>query len=552
MSPAWGSTGGSPLSRAVRPSRGVLVAYACASIIGALIAVPPGSRLLTVALACALPTAAGVVVLFGCVRAVAAVRGSRPLVTIGELIGCAIAAGTVRGTVLFLVETRAGLQPGAPAAQIVSSALSATVWVVIAALVFDSNRIYRERYRAMVLQRALSARAEGSAPHDRELLPAVAEMKAALVGVAEGVTDDPTPEQLRAVSSAIRLEIEERLRPLSHRLWFGHDEHEPQPRWTRLMRDGLAAFTVPAAFVVCAWAVASFVGGIALFGFERGMAAALMSAAVLAIALAIGKWAVGRRPGPAAGVAACLLASVATVVVPDRLLQLAGVSSELDWARPLPYLIMVAPGLLIGGSAAVRLASADRDVVLAIAGRQPGSIPSASENRQAAAFLHNSLQSELVGLAMQLDAAAEAGEASEATAALERLHGLLARSVSDDFAALRSDPAQRLRQAAEAWRGICDIEVDLDPAAAADGRLPAAVQVCEELMANAVRHGGATKAEVRLHALADGLEVSLTSDQGPPEVGEPGLGTGFMAGVGASACEVDQAGGRTRLRTVIR
>jgi signal transduction histidine kinase len=132
-----------------------------------------------------------------------------------------------------------------------------------------------------------------------------------------------------------------------------------------------------------------------------------------------------------------------------------------------------------------------------------------SNRKQLASYLHNSLQSELVGISMQLDAASSAADEAAAKQAMERLHSTLTRSIQTGFQQSLDSPADRLAQVANSWIGIADLSLELPEFDTLDLADQAnLVQLCEELISNSVRLGAATRIE--LIGSSDPISYKLT------------------------------------------
>jgi signal transduction histidine kinase len=80
------------------------------------------------------------------------------------------------------------------------------------------------------------------------------------------------------------------------------------------------------------------------------------------------------------------------------------------------------------------------------------------------------------------------------------------------------------------WKGLAEISVvgALDELAAD----PACVQVVEELVANAVRHGGARRVEVIVERDGPDCMITVADDGQALGEGRPGLGTSLLERVG--------------------
>lgn len=458
-----------------------------------------------------------------------------------------VGTGAVRAVGLLSVASALGVAPPAGAALlIVNSIVSAIVWLGLGGLIVSSRDAYRARY-AELLARGARVNRDGYPLMDWDSLPDVQRMKSTLHSVVLSTVGQPSAEELARASAALREEIESNLRPLSRRLWFGDPEEVPHVRWTYTLRDAVAGFTVPVVPITVLWLVGSVVGGASLLGPLRGVLAAVLSAIVLAVMLGFWRRVVGRRPGVLTGSAAVVTSAFAPILIADATLRALGFESSLLWTNGLLVLLPTALlGILLAG-AAIALADADRMTVLAVAGQRPrGDVVRGIDTGEASTYVHNSLQSELTGIAMQLEAAARSSDGAAARSALERAQSLLGRSINEDFASFQEDPIARADRVSRAWTGICSVTVRVAPEAHADPRLALAVRSGEELISNAVRHSGAQRVHLDISRVGASLEVTCDSDTVGDPHGAPGLGAHLLAATSTSGVSTARAGNGTR------
>lgn len=527
---------------AVRPSPAVIAVYAIASLIGGLISVASASGDAWLKVLLAGSVTAAVVVLLMVANAVPWRRlADQPVTSSAVFIGIAGAVGTLRGVVFVELAGVWGIRLSSDnATQVVNSAVSAIVWLTLAGLVIGGRDRYRGRYRALLMQ--------GDADVDWDQHPSVEQVKRNL-GTALSTSDASIPVDPGEVADAIRREIDTNIRPLSHRLWFGTEEEEPRSRLIPLVRDALTSWTVPTRVVAIAWFLTAILGAARWLGFEQGVMASVVSTLLIVVVIvAIGRWTPSR---PLWRVSALAFGSIVVVIATDGVLRLLEFPSRLYVDTGSLVLLPVTVLALVLVSAAISLIESDRRTILEVAERESREI---ATSRRQSAFLHNSLQSELTGMALQLDEAARTGSADEARVALERVHALLARSISDDFADFLENPRERTDRIIDGWRGICEVSIDLDPAALGDPRLRVAVQAIEEIIANAVRHGGASAIGVRVLVESRGLVVSGESNAHVVDgrvSGGVGLGSHVLATIAPEGVVLESADSGSRMELVI-
>lgn len=147
------------------------------------------------------------------------------------------------------------------------------------------------------------------------------------------------------------------------------------------------------------------------------------------------------------------------------------------------------------------------------------------ERHRIAREFHDTLEQDLAGITLRLDAAAHRTADERSRTVLEEQRGLIARLQSEthDFLWDLRDPARHDGSLVESLasqtaylQSLTDVPIRLD--AAADlPRVPPLVQyqllrIVREAVSNAVRHGDPTGIDLRLRASAAGLSLSVADD----------------------------------------
>jgi hypothetical protein len=458
-----------------------------------------------------------------------------------RIVLIALAIGLVRGVALVLaVLLFSGSLESSFILRIMSSGLSAVIWIAGVSWVIASLSIYRHRYIELVAQFS----ADRPSPNLDEN-PDLDAMKSHLSGATAEQTADPSDEAMRRAAEIVRWEVDNRVRPLSHRLWFSPDAQPPHVRVGALLVDAIKEFPVPVWPVTLLWFVVALVGAPVIFGMQQGIASAAISSLLLALCLVISQAATRRWHTPWLG-PTCLALSVvvpiagAEILVPHVHSAHAGASAFV-----LFVFVPIALAALIITATAISLAQADREEILQIVQtrwREPE--PYASP--EVSSYLHNTVQSELTGLALQLERA-EVGSV-EAREAWERLVAISGRSMETDFQRQRESPQDRVVRLADSWRGIAEVTCEFAVSvSAADPRLVRVTQASAEITSNAVRHGGADR--INFSVQPDGGNLTLTARINATliEPAEPGLGGRWLANFSVTPVEVTPLANETLL-----
>ena len=147
---------------------------------------------------------------------------------------------------------------------------------------------------------------------------------------------------------------------------------------------------------------------------------------------------------------------------------------------------------------------------------------------ETASFLHNSVQSRLMAASLQLDLAAKQGDQARAADALDQARATLDMAATHS-PAIGSPPRARLDELALAWEGIAEVTIESPDALEPEAAWRMAVEAVEECVANAVRHGHASRVSVRCRQDGGAIEIDVDDDGfGPTGAEGAGLGSVWM------------------------
>ena len=528
----------------------VILIYAIASFIGALIAFSSSGKGIGLMVGTAVLVTAVAVVILLLLRIF--VSGSDDVNLLVFLL-LSLGVGVLRGVVMVAVAVPWGLIPEVNGTtQVVNSGVSAVVWLILAGLVLASRERYRHKYRSLLVQGAASAQSESLVDTDWDRNPAIVSMRENLAVHIGEVGAVPSVESLTLTSEAIRIEIEHNLRPLSHRLWFGSFDEYPHVRFTRLISDSVTYFRMPVWQICVTWLIGGFVGGPMLFGATRGIVATLISTLVLVGLLLTFRQLAQKYASLILGIGFLLVAGTVPLIVADLVLLAFGFESDFNVSSGLVFFLPIALIAIMLIGLAISLADSDRNAVLSVAQRYAiESVFGFTNSLEASTYIHNTLQSELTGVALQLKQAAESGDAELSRVAMQRAHEILNRSLTEDYANQRLDPRKHAEKVARAWRGICAVDIQMSTEVGRDARATAATQAVEELIANAVRHSGATEVAVTLEAVDAGVHITCRINRTWAENDQVGLGSRWFSTLSPRGIETEQIGGWTQMRLVI-
>lgn len=479
----------------------------------------------------------------------------------------AMGAGAARGVVLALLPGLYGLPTTTPIpVRIVSSAIIFGLWLVVIGAALGANDRYRSELSSLIgeiatheLQLRLVDDRESFA-HRSNAAARVAEasepISAALRPADTSQDYARTSQDYARTARLVQAAIEERIRPLSHELWFDRAPVIAAPRDPLGFARRVVSAPVPWRRAVPLMTALLLWNSLVGVGWPLGLFAGLAGSALVA-AIVITCTSLGRARRLPSNVAMYLL--LLLIPAPVELAIIEAVSGE---RLPTSFHILLAVGIplafLLGALASTVID--DRESTLrALRARidddvwdeHLGALHRRQVESDVGSFLHNTVQSRLVAASLQLQRAAAHDDHTIAEQALER-----AREALQMAAALSSpvghEPArERLEYLAVAWQGLADVTIALPDVLEPEGAWLLAAQAIDECVANAVRHGHARRVHVRCRLGDSALEVEIDDDGSiPPSEGAPGLGSDWMdqATKGRWARAVSSDGTRLTLR----
>lgn len=322
-----------------------------------------------------------------------------------------------------------------------------------------------------------------------------------------------------AAAGGLRDLAEGSVRDVSARLWTQAEREYPRLGITGIVRGIVRSEPFHPWVMAVVIVVGSGQSAIALFGWRVGTPLTVGSAAVAAVAMLIANAAMRRRPDRHAAIFLGVVLLLILGLGPTQMIResLIPGSAPPSWlvaqtVSLVAVIVMIsAVGAWVHGGQALRrsyLVEVDERHVRSMARARAVTVAT----RDVAQALHGTVQTKLI-------AAAVAGEhalASGDRVALQRAFDE-ARSVLEDLGAeMRSvgGIADEVALKVDLWDGLCDIHLHVDDLGAARADAEGVGRVVEEGIANAIRHGGATRLEVVVRATPDGAVEVVVDDDG--------------------------------------
>ena len=440
----------------------------------------------------------------------------------------ATAVGAIRGYLFYQTVDALDLNhPGELLNRILASTATTLFWLCIANILINFSRAFRSRYEQSLkkfIDRNLSVIPSllPSAQSATELTILQEELSKSLTGRVK----DGDAQNLHEVAELLKSKINLQLRPLSRRIWLRSLNEHPRIRYGQMFKDSINFLDFSKSIFISAILFLALLSNLSIRTLTESL---LRTATFLALVLVIISLSKTRLFTNNFLYLATI--GVVPVIASEYTALLFGYIGS--WTATL-LITLVAPTLIIVLSL-FNLSLRDHGLIIELLeSYEIHKIPNASKSfdvgeRHLASFLHNSLQSELLSIAGQLEEAAISNDREKSAEILQRVSSLINRSFIDDFQKFAESPLERLETVRKSWSGILEIEIDIPEAALAfPARDASLVQTIEEFAANSYRHGKATQISLIAVENSIGLHLTLKSNGNKKVSTKRGLGSEWL------------------------
>ncbi len=445
-----------------------------------------------------------------------------------------IFVGIVRGFGFFFLVDAFGLdQPTPLAIRILSSMITTCIWLTFSCALIESTASYSRQFSKLFGQTtmAVALRQAGKTQVDVDSLENIVALKQNLSHILDQASEKGlTTQGLLAAGAAVREQIEDLIRPLSHRLWFNERRNRTEIRPLGLIRDSIAQFSFVAPRFLFVWGALEFAALVSAYPTSRVLFGLALSLTLISGVTLIfrtvskGKFPVGSR----STIIFIAIVAFVPVSLADLVMPLFGFERMLFPISAATIVAPIALVVLLIVESCIALVERDRGLIRNLLETEIRESSDFNES-SLASYLHNSLQSELTGLAYRLEASADKPDSPASRETLEKLGALINRSIGEDFANFDETPLLRLDRMIQAWVGIATVTVEIDENCKEDSKhLNLIVQVIEEATTNSVRYGNARNISARVSKTGSVTSISIDTDGGSTIVDSTGLGSDWM------------------------
>jgi hypothetical protein len=463
----------------------------------------------------------------------------------------AVAVGAIRGYLFYEAVDALELNaPGSLLNRILASAATTLFWLCAANILINFSQAFRSRY-----EQSLKKFIERNLTGVPSLLPSAqsaTELTILQEELAKSLTsrlEDGDAQNLRDVAELLKSKINLQLRPLSRRIWLRSLNEYPKIRYGRMLKDSINFLEFSKPIFVLAILFLALLSNLSIRSFTESLVRTSTFLFLLLVILSLARTRVFSNH---------YVYLVMFGIIPVIGSEFIALFLEYSGSWTATFLIsMVAPSLMVVLSL-FNLTLRDHSLIIELLeSYEIHKIPNASKafdvsERHLASYLHNSLQSELLAIAGQLEEAAIANDREKSSEILQRVSALINRSFIDDFQKFAESPLERLETVRKSWSGILHIEIDFPEALlTSPARNASLVQTIEEFAANSYRHGKATKISASAIENSIGLHLTLKSNGSKKVSTKRGLGSEWLDQIAIGSWKMESTLTGTSLKITI-
>lgn len=417
------------------------------------------------------------------------------------------------------------------------SIFSTSLWLGLITYAIQQSKVYNEKYESLFSQAVLESVSQNPQIDTSSLknIPEIIRLKSKVDNLLnfENIESNKVDSILRA-AEAIRLHISSELRPLSHRLWVSADFQIPRVRLWNLTKDAIAELNFKIFSVLLPWCGLFLLGSLPFFSPREVISLTLVFTFVISIPLFMAKYLIARHvKGTTVLLVLCLAYLITTVSFVNVLQQIFSSEFRIESSVIFNTLTALTGVVFVVFNSSILLLNSDRKKVLQSV---EDALALMRERKFTASYLHNSVQSELTAISLQLSHTKEGPLSPQVRNALERLDLLVNREIPKCSPNSPIRINQELQKIEELWQGVATLdfsEISSDGLSKLESSL--LLFFIEEFVANSVRHGLANHVSLSIQVKPDLLSLVAQHNGGLPARQGSGLGFAWLNEVARDA-----------------
>ena len=448
--------------------------------------------------------------------------------------------GSLRGLLIHNLLPAFGLQDNFSIYQsVISSTIFTFVFFTLSSLLVELITIPIEAFQKEFMKATFERlRLDPNSQHKVGEIEYLSSMELMRTAVGKHLPSDkniaPNQKEILAAAHEIQNQIQQVLRPLSHRLWIGAFGEIKSVKISQLCADAIRAPRFSVFGLIVYQLIFGFYGISLVTNYSKAAVASLAGAGTSAIIIMLfnslkkGK----ERISFSAGLAFILIMATAPIVIgsisEQGSISLSRLISGFLIAPTLPVFIFISSlyNLILNDKEfAIFAAKSVRMQQVALLKNQQELI----KIHNLAGYVHNSLQPELLRISKHLELNSESNSREDLETQLDALSVALGRSL-DDVSSFRDIGLDRLQKVIEAWSGIAEITLEMSKTLELEpDKSVLLVDLIEEMITNSIRYGKASEIRISIASESNSIKVKLGHNGSQINIKDSGLGSQWIA-----------------------
>ena len=423
--------------------------------------------------------------------------------------------GSIRGFLIVVFVDLFGLEdPASFTMRIINSIVNTCFWVTVFSILIESSRKFRTNYQEQL--KLLLKQIENVEDVHRKDVKYLEKQVDYLNSLAKQTLQSKNIDETQTgnLRNTLLSQINEVLKPMSYKLWKGDPLLSPRVKFRHAVFLALKNLEFSFTKVFFVIAMLGFINGLSIFGASRS----LFRLFIFLSCWSIVHYIFQKKLKTSKSVSFNILYLIAAGVLPVFVTEIVNQFMGFDYNLRSSILFMPVLPILICIYAFQELISKERDKLIEklqeLTGGNLSDLHRLTTKRvELGGYLHNSLQSELLAMSMQLDRAKDAQDLHLTKSTIERLHSYLTNVLNNEFSEREVQLNERLKRIQEGWEGIASIEFEFENLSQLyPSDQIKLIQICEEIITNSVRQGGASIVQIRGSIIDNKFEIKLKSN----------------------------------------
>lgn len=442
----------------------------------------------------------------------------------------ALAVGISRGLLLTFLMPVTGLPSQVSLTyRIINATVNTIIWLIIFIKIDTLKLEFQKRFEGIISQALIkSIRSLSDDELRLELEQIQSNLKNMDLKSQTGLLDS---QVFIVAAKKVQRQIDEAIRPLSHRMWIDTKQNLPRINALNVARETFRALDYNPLALLAIYSATTFININANMDTLGSFLITMFSVSVYLILYKIFKY---LRKLNINQSLVSLLYLAALLTLPYFVTQITLPDYVAAWPAYVEIIgIFILPFYVITLSV-LRLLDQDRKALTQlIEDRINADEKKSFETAQVASYLHNTLQSELLSASRTLELSALDPTSPESRRNLERLGALINRSISEDFKESYLNPEQKIKEIINGWQGIVDINIDIpQEMLSQQGQGLLISQIIQEAATNSIKHSNAKNLFIKGKEISNGnTEITITCTNLNKNAPSSDLSKGWLASI---------------------